>query len=144
MFPIVFRRISVIMLVVVSLSFSAYNIFSLFQNGNFQSKATDYVSNWERRMQPVKRKLPAGTANVGYVADEDLRTVWAPTNGEMVEFDLTRYALIPLVVQHGVKYPWIIGNFSSKNFENWLTSSIGAYQIEDLGSGIYLIHRAAK
>ena len=144
MFPNLFRRIAIVVLVALSLSLSAYNVFGLLRSPGTQPAKQDEVSNWESRMQPIKHKLPPGTTYVGYLADEDLRPVWAPTNDELVEFDLTRYSLIPIVVQHGVKYPWIIGNFSAKNFDGWLTHAIGAHTIDDLGSGIYLIHRAAK
>jgi len=140
MLPNLFRRIAIVVLVVLSLSLSAYNAFGLAT----QPAGRDYVSMWESRLQPIKRKLPAGTTYVGYVADEDLRPVWSPTNGELVEFDLTRYTLIPVVVQHGIKLPWIIGNFSAKNFDHWLTHVLGAHTLDDLGSGIYLIHRAEK
>ncbi len=141
MFPIAFRRVAVVLLVIISLSLSVYNLFNLLQT---QPKVTDDVSNWESRIQPVKQKLPAGIDYLSYLDDSNLREVRSQTKGELVEFYLTQYALSPIIVRRGVKYPWIIGNFSSKNFTGWLKSSIGAYQIEDLGSGIYLIHRAAQ
>lgn len=144
MFPIAFRRVSVLLLIALSLSLSVYNIFGLIKSWDSQSVVKDYVSGWESRLQSAKQRIPRGTEYVGYIADEDLREVWSPTNGELVEFDLTKYALIPIIVRHGVEYSWVIGNFSSKHFASWLRSSIGTYEIEDLGSGIYLIHRALR
>ncbi len=136
MFPIVIRRIAVIVFVALSLWLSATTLLM----GCRVRRVQDDPSNWENRLQAVKQKLPAGTQYVGYIADETLRGQ-APTNGELVEFDLTKYALSPVIVHRGVKYPWIIGNFSARNFDGWLKSLIGAYEIQDLGSGIYLIHR---
>jgi len=133
-----------ILLIALGLSLSAINLFNLIQDRNSQPGKQDDVSNWESRLQPIKQKLPPGTNYIGYVADENLRAVWSPADGEIVEFYLTQYALSPVVVRRGVKYSWILGNFSSKDFGSWLAHSIGAYEIEDLGSGIYLIHRVAK
>ena len=119
---------------------SATNLFNLIQNRN---TAPDDVSKWESRLQPLKEKLPAAATEIGYLADEDLRN-GLPTNGELVELYLTQYTLSPVIVRRGSDYAWIIGNFSAKNFAGWLKTTIGAYEIQDLGSGIYLIHRAKQ
>lgn len=132
------------MLIILCLSLNIYNLFGLIKKWDFKSVSRDYVSSWDNHLQLLKQKLPPDTQYVGYVADENLQGIRSPTTHELFDFDLTEYALIPIIVRRGLNYPWIIGNFSSKNFEGWLRNSIGTYDIEDMGSGIYIIHRVQR
>ena len=141
MFLLKIRRITIIAFVALSILLSATNLFNLIQN---RKTAPDDISKWESHLQPVKQKIPANITTLGYLADEDLHQ-GAITNGEVVEFFLTQYTLSPLIIRRGSQYSaWIIGNFSNKDFESWLKTVVGAYVMEDMGFGIYLIHRVKK
>jgi hypothetical protein len=158
---VVIRRAAVILLVVLSLSFSAYNLFSLVKHWDSQAAEKNEVSIWENRLHPLKQELPPGTENVGYLAEWDIdnqqqfpagtgyETIWDLPNeqgksDQINEFRFTKYVLAPVIVNRGFDYQWIIGNFSKRKFEKWLQKMIGNYEIKDIGGGIYLIHRLQK
>ena len=63
---------------------------------------------------------------------------------QLHEFNLTIYALAPVVVRRGGNYAWIVGNFGSTKFEAWLQEAIGRHETKSMGGGIYLIHRVKK
>jgi hypothetical protein len=141
------RRVSFVLLIALSLSFSAYDLFKLSQNWDPQAAEKNEVSIWENRLQSVKEKLPSGTSHIGYTAEWDIPGATYGKTDQFHEFNLTKYTLAPLIVHRGVEYPWIMGNFgnlSSKKIELWLRDSIGSYAIENIGGGIYLIHRVQK
>jgi hypothetical protein len=147
MFFVIIRRISVITLVALSLLMNIYYFFVEAQNWHSQSTTQNQVSKWEYHLQSVRNTLPVGTKYVGYVADWDLPGAINTSKQQYTahtEYTLTRYALAPIIVRRGVNYDWIIGNFSSSNFKNWLKTSIGPYKIQDLGFRIYLIQRIKK
>jgi hypothetical protein len=141
------RRASFVLLIALSLLFSAYNLFRLFQSWNPQAEEKNEVSIWENRLKPIKEKLPPNTRYVGYIAEWDVPGMPYGKTDQSHEFNLTKYTLAPVIVHRGVEYPWLIGNFgnlSSKKVELWLSDSIGGYEIENIGGGIYLIHRVEK
>jgi len=90
-------------------------------------------------MQSVKQKLPMKSGFVGYLADWDIPGTNFSLSDQKAELYLTRYGLAPLLVVRQPK-EWIVGNFSDPNFERWLEEQIGDYELEYLGSNIYLIH----
>ena len=157
---VVIRRGPVVLLVALSLLFSAYNLFVLIEKQDPRAAEKNEVSIWENRLHPLKQELPAGVDTLGYLAEWDLPSHQLPPGierkGYMTEWDLpvqyrqidqlnefrlTKYVLAPVVVDRGFDTPWIIGNFSSAKFKNWLQDTIGNYEITDVGGGIYLIHR---
>jgi len=138
------RRISVIALVGLCLYFGTQRLFGpgWANNNEAQLAAMNEVSIWENRFDTVRHSLPAGVDRVGYISDADLPNAVVSAD-QTNEFRLTRYVMAPVVVNMGVDYPWIIGNFSSNTgFKPWLTSKIGSsYKIESFSGGIYLIHK---
>ena len=154
------RRFPVLLLVILSLSFGAYNLSGLIQKWDSQADDKNEVSIWENRLHSLKQDLPAGIDSLGYLAEWDLPNHQLPAGierkGYMTEWDLpvqyrqidqlnefrlTKYVLAPVVVTRGFDTPWIIGNFSSVKFKPWLQDTIGNFEIKDIGGGIYLIHR---
>ena len=161
----IIRRISVVLLVGLSLFFSAQNlsplwkaknpqaavqrILQLFGAGNSKVAAKNEISIWENRFDSVKQGLPAGVDHVGYVSDGDLDLPSAQNSdsGQINEFRMTRYVMAPVIVQEGIDYPWIIGNFSSintKRLKSWLLDKVGNCDVQEFSGGIYLIHKAQK
>ena len=97
----------------------------------------DGAAQWEARMQAVRDRLPDSVQEIGYIA--------GPENlGSMIEeYLLTKYFLIPVAVHQGTDDEWIIGNFTQSNVQEILDAQIPEdYTLEELGAGIYLIHRS--
>ena len=103
--------------------------------------AGDFVTGWEERMERVKSKLPNDVSLVGYVTDADLPGMETDPIDQDNEYMLSQYSLTPIRVVPGLEAEWIIGNFTVPDFQVWLDQSLGEYEINNLGYGIYLIHR---
>ena len=138
------RRASLILLLVISLSFSAYSLFGMARSWNSSLIGRDEVSNWENRFHPLKQQLPVGIEQVGYLSERDMPTGHFSGTDQSHEFNLTIYAMAPVIVRRGANSEWIIGNFGTRKFEAWLQGAIGAHETENIGGGIYLIHRVNK
>jgi hypothetical protein len=97
-------------------------------------------------MQKVAAALPPHVHIVGYLEGADLNSSIA--GPEQAEFYLTQYGLAPTVVQPGPDYEWIVGNFGNvlraADIRSALDRKFGTYTIQDLGFGIYLIHRPLR
>jgi hypothetical protein len=103
---------------------------------------TDYISTWESRFTDLKKQIPAGEKNVGYVSDWDMTGY---DKDAYIEFALTQYTLAPLFVKRDLNHEWIIANSKNKGFLDWLSQQINTpYMIKNYGNGIYLIHREVR
>jgi hypothetical protein len=93
----------------------------------------DEVSRWESRLALLKAKIPPGVNRVGYVSEDH----------QYNEYNLTQYAIIPLVLERGQGPEWIIANDSGsgRNVRRLLNGDTLGYDIENFGFGLYLIHR---
>ena len=138
------RRVALLLLVLVSLSFSGYNLFVAFRNWDSTQIGRDDVSVWENRLHPLKQKLPPGIQTMGYLGEWDLPGGRSSITDQLHEYNLTIYALAPVILRRGSNYAWIVGNFGTKQFEPWLQNSIGNHETEAIGGGIYLIHKVKK
>jgi hypothetical protein len=160
---VLFRRFSIIALVLMSLSFSAYRLFNLARSWNPRVVEKNEVVIWENRLHSIKQELPGDVSRVGYLAEWDFPENQLPPGlerngyttewdlplqyrqiGALNEFRLTKYVLAPIIVEQGSDDAWIIGNFSESRFKPWLQDTIGTYEIKEIGGGIYLIHRMQK
>lgn len=141
MYWVVVRRISVILLVLLSLSFGTYRLLMSLNAWDSQAGVKNEVSIWENRFDALRRALPPDVRQVSYVAEWDLPGGQFSEMDQFNEFRLTRYTMAPVVVTQGFDQPWIIANFSSRKFETWLRSKIGDYQIQEFSGGIYLVHK---
>jgi hypothetical protein len=132
---------AIIALTVYSLYVGYGNWSNLAGLSDTESVAVDFVTDWEKRMEPVKKEIPAEVTVVGYAADWDLPDVESDLIDQDNEYMLTQYTLAPIMVVPGLEPDWIVGNFTSPGFQNWLDQSMTAYTIKKFGYGIYLIHR---
>lgn len=111
-----------------------------------QTTESDAVGSWDEHMGAVSRALPPGTSVVGYLDGHDLNA--SIPGDEQEEFYLTQYALAPAVVLPGVDHEWIVGNFGNALTRDEIASALDqrlrSYSLDDLGFGIYLIHRPTK
>lgn len=141
------RRISFILLITLSLVFSAYQTLALYRSWNPLAAEKNEVSLWENRLQPLKAKLPPDVTQVGYLAEWDIPGAVYGHTDQFHEFNLTVYTLAPLIVRRGADSAWIVGNFgtlSAKKFEPWLKTAVGSYTLQEISGGIYLIHRVEE
>jgi len=135
------RRSAIILLIALSLLFNTYNLFDMVKNRDPNAALKNEVSIWENRLHSMRQELPADVEQIGYAADWDLPGVKYESADQDNEFRLTKYVLAPVIVNRGLEYEWIVGNFSQHRFEDWLRGEIGEYQLKEIGGGVYLIHR---
>lgn len=97
----------------------------------------DPVTNWERRIEPVKNDLPP-TGKVGYLSDWDLPG-WKGGLSDMDnEYRLTQYALAPRLVVRGAGYAQIVANLSNPEDVSRIEEQFRVRKIREYGFGIYL------
>ena len=100
-----------------------------------------FFADWEKRFEPIKGDLPFQYGVVGYVADWDIPGLeYDPANTE-AEHILTQYTLTPIVVSRDVSQEWIIVNLDAANFDMWLASQEGNFEMTRYKYNLYLVHR---
>jgi hypothetical protein len=138
------RIIAIIGLVALGLVVAINNAIHARSRSEQESSSIDTVSKWEERIHRVLAHLPSDTNEIGYIADWDIPgTEYDPVDQE-TEYTLTQYALAPRMVQPGLDHEWIIGNFTSPDFRDWLDQNLASYEIIEIGFGIYLIHNTSS
>ena len=118
---------------------AVFNIISSAQttwnnwNGFLQvNGGVDDVTRWENRLAQLKSDLPANAGVIGYISGDP----------QGIEFNLTQYAIIPLVLQRGINSEWIIVNYPDKAIHLILQKyGLENYAVEKYGYGLYLIHK---
>lgn len=95
--------------------------------------SVDDVTRWENRLAGLKSRIPPNAGTVGYLSADP----------QLIEFYLTQYTLIPLVLQRGAAYDWIIANYPGKTIQVVLQKQLDLekYSVENFGYGLYLIHK---
>jgi len=136
-----FRFLAIVGLAIYGLYVSIGNGVIAVNLSKSNSTAIDSVTDWEKRMKRVKNRLPDDVTVVGYVADWNLPGVETNPVDQDTEYVLSQYALAPIKVIPGLEAEWILGNFVTPNFRTWLDQSLPAYEVTEIGYGIYLIHR---
>jgi hypothetical protein len=136
-----FRFLAIFALVIYGLNVSFGNWATALNLSRSNSTVNDSVTDWEKRMKRVKSRLPENVAVVGYVADWDLPGVETNPVDQDTEYVLSQYALAPIKVVPGLEAEWILGNFVTPDFRTWLDQSLSAYEMTEIGYGIYLVHR---
>jgi len=133
------RRSTSLALAVLFLAFSAYQLAQTFSLGEWRNVPDEMVTKWEDHVQALREALPTGLTKVGYVDDSHITGDSASFDGN--EFQLMQYSIAPIALDQGLDHSWIVGNFKdATGLEAWLTSEIGAYEIQSFGFGLYLIH----
>jgi hypothetical protein len=97
----------------------------------------DPVTNWERRIEPLKDELPP-TGAIGYLSDWDLPD-WEGSRSDMDnEYRLTQYALAPRLVLRGSGYTQIVANLSDPRDVARIEALFQVKKVREFGFGIYL------
>jgi hypothetical protein len=139
----ILRIAAMISLVALSLFVAITNGQAAYTKRQEASQSIDPVTKWEKRVLPVLDHVPTNVTEFGYVADWDLPNSDYDVVDQDNEYTLTQYALAPRSVQPGLDHEWIIGNFTQAGFKEWLNQNLSAYEISEIGFGIYVIHRTA-
>jgi hypothetical protein len=137
------RAIAIISLVTFSIFVAVTNGLAARAKWNQYSQSTDSVSKWEKRVKPILDHVPSNITLFGYVADWDIPGSEYNIVDQDNEYTLTQYALAPRIVQPGLDHEWIIGNFTNRDFRDWLDKNLSSYEIIEIGFGIYVIHRTS-
>jgi hypothetical protein len=137
----ILRIAAMLSLMALSLFVASMNGRAAYTKRQEASQSIDPVTKWEKRVLPVLDHIPNNITALGYVADWDLPNSDYDVVDQDNEYTLTQYALAPRIVQPGVDHEWIIGNFTQPGFQEWLDQNLSAYEISEIGFGIYIIHR---
>ena len=127
-----------VLLLSAAVLFTSYRMAGQISLETLLSKpAPDPVSEWETNLTTIRADLPA-SGTVGYVADWDIPGSDFNQDDQDVEYILTQFALVPLLVQRGVDHPFVIGNLTDEN----LAKALETYHLsllEKYGRGIFLL-----
>lgn len=119
-----------------------YQLYQEFISLNSEDLSQDMVSSWEEHMKVIREYLPPDVFIVGYLEPTDILSSGKYDDAELF---LTQYGIAPVAMIKGYEHEWIIGNFGNtitrQSIESWLDQRLGKYTIQNLGFGIYLIHR---
>ena len=137
------RALAMISLILYSIFVAATNGLAARARWNQDSQASDSVSKWEKRVNPELDHIPNEITELGYAADWDIPDSGYDLIDQDNEYTFTQYALAPRIVQPGLDHEWIIGNFTDKDFRQWLDNHLPSYKIIEIGFGIYVIHRTS-
>jgi hypothetical protein len=97
----------------------------------------DPVTNWERRIKPLKADLPKN-GEIGYLSDWDLPG-WDGSQSDMDnEYRLTQYALAPRLLVRGPGYAQLVANLTNPDDVQRIEDIFKVRKIHDYGLGIYL------
>jgi hypothetical protein len=138
------RIIAIIGLIAFGLIVAINNAIHARSRSEQERSSIDTVSKWEARIHRVLAHLPSDIQEIGYVADWDIPGMEYDLVDQETEYTLTQYALAPRMVQPGLNHEWIVGNFTSPNFRDWLDKNLSSYEIIEVGFGIYLIHNTSS
>ena len=93
------------------------------------------TSTYVRRFQKLRGDLPP-KGRVGYLTD-------MAQDPDDVEFHLTQYALIPLVLEKSKSPRYIVGNMVKAPTAEFLTAQ-GLVMVQDYGMGVVLFEKKAQ
>jgi hypothetical protein len=113
------------------------------QNWNPRNLSDDPVTNWERRIEPVKADLPK-SGEIGYLSDWDLPG-WKGSQSDMDnEYRLTQYALAPRLLIRGAGYAHVVANLSNPDDISRIEAQFQVRKVHEYGFGIYLFAGSAQ
>jgi len=131
------KYLKVLFILTAIIIFSFLNNFKALQKGiqRYKRKELDQITIYEKRFIELKEFLQNHLV-VGYVSDYDDYSI----EGGLAK-SMTQYVLAPVILVHGIKQNFIVGNFHSAK------PNIKAYEKEklslnrDFGNGVILFER---
>jgi len=132
------QRFALAAIVLASLAASIQNLLATRSLG---SVADDPVADWEKRFEPIRKRLPFERGVVGYISDSSIPGVTYDAANDEGEYVLTQYALAPIILVKGTNEEWNIANLDRAGFEAWEKTNRGKFEVIPIKGGLYLLHR---
>jgi len=132
------QRILLGLIAAASLFASVRNLGSTADLGSITD---DPVADWEVRFEALRERLPFVRGVVGYISDAGVPGAVYDRANDEGEFILTQYALAPIIIVWGLDQEWNVANFSVEAYRLWSVQEHPEFDVEPLGSGLYLLHR---
>jgi hypothetical protein len=130
------------MLLVFALS-SGANWLEKVMRGPHRRWGGDEVSAYERRLEPLRARLPPH-GMIGYLSDpEPARLSRSQSREHYKKFILTKYALAPVLVVNRPTMPLVVGNFDDPVSAEQ-ARHLGLELVTDFENGILLFRRRAQ
>ena len=110
----------------------------LGQNATWLLQGTaeiDYVTSYESRLSEI-REIVSDKESIGYISYTNLNAV-----DSGFHYFLTRYALVPTLVDKNSNSNWVIGNFPLVEGEPIRPSFSGYRVIRNFGDGVILLEK---
>jgi hypothetical protein len=134
-----YLKFALVCLVVASSFWSAAQ--ELLQARQLENTDGPFFAAWEKRFVPIKETLPFKYGVISYVGDWDIPgKTYDPANTE-AEHILTQYTLAPVVVSRDISHEWILVNLSATDFDTWLASQEGKFEVTKFKYSFYLLQR---
>ncbi len=135
------QRVVLALIVLASLYASIRNLISTKELG---SLTDDPVADWEKRFEPLKKRLPFLRGVVGYISDSSIPGVGFDAANEEGEYVLTQYVMSPIIIVKGTDQEWNIGNLGQEAYRVWSQSNQGGFEVIPFKGNLYLIHRLGQ
>ena len=135
------QRVLLGLIAAASLYASAANLASTADLGSITE---DPVADWEVRFEPLRERLPFVRGVVGYISDAGIPGATYDRANEEGEFILTQYALAPIIIVWGTAQEWNVANLSGEAYRLWSAQEHPEFDVQPLGSGLYLLHRTGS
>jgi hypothetical protein len=135
------QRGALMLVILASLYASLQNLISTRELG---SVGDDPVADWERRFEPLKRKLPFSRGLVGYISDSSVPGIVFNAPNDEGEYVLTQYVLAPIIIIKGTDQEWNVANLSGPAYAAWSKSNHGEFEVIPFKDGLYLLHRITQ
>jgi len=134
------NRLTLVLTCTVALLFlipSLLHFYTRVESWEPRNLDDDPVTNWERRIEPLKADLPKN-GEIGYLSEWDLPG-WDGSQSDMDnEYRLTQYALAPRLLVRGHRFAYVVANLADPADVQSLKDQFGLREIRGYGFGIYL------
>ena len=135
------QQVLLVLVILASLFASIQNLISTKDLG---SLTDDPVADWEKRFEPLKKRLPFTRGVVGYISDSSIPGVSYDAANEEGEYILTQYVMSPIIIVKGTDQEWNIGRLDPQAYRVWSQSNQGQFEVIPFKGNVYLIHRSGK
>ena len=139
----ILRSFAPLTLAVAAIVLAVFQFAQVYNLAEWRNPSEEMVSKWEGHVQALRDAIPSDVYQAGYV-DKSMLGGGVEVL-DVNEFQLMQYSVAPVLLKVGAEEPWIIGNFDNDtDFQPWLDSLEGRYDVQSFGFGLYLIHKAGE
>lgn len=120
---------------------SIQNLISTKDLGNLHE---DTVLEWEKRFEPLKKRLPFNRGLIGYISDSSVPGAVYDANNDQGEYVLVQYVMSPIIIIKGTDQEWNIANLRPDAYKLWSQSNQNKFEVIQFSGNIYLLHKAGQ